>query len=74
MRKFAIIGASALVLALGVTSASAERNYDGTPSQTPGQAAASDGYSATPTLHEGRAAAIQSQGIDPVILEHNGVR
>jgi hypothetical protein len=73
MRKIALLGASALVLALGVASASAQPHYNGVFNQTPGQAA-SDGYVATPMLHEGRAAAMQGQGIDSVILERNSVR
>jgi hypothetical protein len=74
MRKIALLGASALVLALGVASASAQPHYNGVFNQTPGQAAASDSYVATPPLHEGRTAAIQGQGIGPVILERNSVR
>jgi hypothetical protein len=72
MRKIALLSASALVLALGVASASAQPNRDLVWGQT--QTSASNSYFANPKLHEGRAAAMDSQGIDPVILEKNTVR
>jgi hypothetical protein len=79
MRKNALLSASALVLALGVASASAEPHFNGELNQNPDQtlqAPASGGYYAAPTLREGRAAAIegQGQGIAPVITEKNSVR
>jgi hypothetical protein len=74
MRKIALLSASALVLALGVASASAQPNRDLVWGQTQNQTSASDSYSANPKLHEGRAAAVEGQWIDPVILEKNTVR
>jgi hypothetical protein len=74
MRKFAVLGASALVLALGLASASAQPNFNGTVNQDQAQAAASGALFAAPALQEGRAAATEGQGIAPVILEKNGVR
>ncbi len=55
MVKFALIGASALVLALGVASASAEPT-------TAQLLAAGQGFGPTPsaTVNEGRAAAIEA--------------
>jgi hypothetical protein len=72
MRKIALLSASALVLALGVATASAQPNRD-----------LATGYDQTqtstipvtnPKLHEGRAAATYGQGIDAVIVEKHGVR
>jgi hypothetical protein len=72
MRKIALLSASALVLVLGVASASAEPHYNGVLTQD--QTAQSGGYLAVPTLREGRAAAFEGQGIAPVITEKNSVR
>jgi hypothetical protein len=74
MRKIALLSASALILALGVATASAQPNRDLATGvdQTP----TSNIYVANPKLHEGRAAAteFQHQGIDLVITEKHGVR
>jgi hypothetical protein len=74
MRKIALLSASALVLALGVASASAEPHFNGVLTQSQDQTAQSGGYLAVPTLREGRAAAFEGQGIAPVITEKNSVR
>jgi hypothetical protein len=72
MRKIALLSASALILALGVATASAQPNRDLATGvdQTP----TSNIYVANPKLHEGRAAATYGQGIDSVIVEKHGVR
>jgi hypothetical protein len=67
MRKIALLGASALVLALGVASASAEPTTAQILSH--GQNGAYQNYA-----HEGRAAAVDGFGADSVILDHHGVR
>jgi ABC-type glycerol-3-phosphate transport system substrate-binding protein len=75
MRKIALLGASALVLALGVASASAEpttaqiMKQDQTGTY---QTYAPNAPSAT--VHEGRAAAFEGSAINPVITQPRGVR
>jgi hypothetical protein len=66
MRKLALLGASALVLALGVASASAE------PSTTQ-LLAAGHGVGQTSTVNEGRAAAIEGSApaADAFIWQHH---
>jgi hypothetical protein len=75
MHKLAVLGASALVLALGVANASAQPNRDLAPGngQT-GVYQTTAPEASTAKLHEGRAAATDVQGIDPVIVEKHGVR
>jgi hypothetical protein len=61
MRKFALLGASALVLALGVASASAQPS--GQDFLTRGQTSAYQNYApkaSGATAYEGRAAAIET--------------
>jgi hypothetical protein len=67
MRKLALLGASALVLALGVASASAEPTTAQIMSR--GQTAAPSA-----TVHEGRAAAVEGSANDSVILQSRSVR
>ena len=67
MSKIALIGASALVLALGVASASAQPTTQQLQSagQQPGVTTT---YSPNSTLSEGRAAAIEGDGTAPIVL------
>jgi hypothetical protein len=72
MRKIALLGASALVLALGVGSAFAEPTTAQVLSH--GQNGAySQGY-APRGMYEGRAAAVDGGSADSIILEHHGIR
>jgi hypothetical protein len=71
MRKFALLGASALLLAVGVGSASAIPTTDQIESH--GQAGWQQ-YQAPRGMHEGRAAAIDGSAADSVILEQHGAR
>ncbi len=71
MRKFALLGASALVLALGVASASAEPN--GQAFLTRGDSGMAQSYSPNTTMTEGRAAATDAPAADAFIyLQHHG--
>ncbi len=68
MRKLALVSASALVLALGVATASAQPS--GQSFLTRGDL----GAVSTSTVHEGRAAAIESPGTGAFDLEHHAGR
>jgi opacity protein-like surface antigen len=72
MRKIALLGASALVLALGAASASAEPSTAQIMSH--GQNGGyTQGYHHR-WVYEGRAAAVDGSAADSVILEQHGVR
>jgi len=64
MRKIALLSASALVLALGVASASAQPTTDQVLSR--GQAGA---YATTSRAHEGRAASVDAPAADAFIYQ-----
>ncbi len=72
MRKLALLGASALVLALGVATASAQPS--GQSFLTRGDIGAVQTYA--PTVQEGRAAAIETPAFaaDSFNLEHHAGR
>ena len=74
MRKFALLGASALVLALGVASASAQPS--GQEYLTRGQTGVVQTYAPTSgaTVHEGRAAAIGAPAADAFGFDRHGGR
>ncbi len=63
MRKLAVLGASALVLALGVASASAEPSTAQVMS-----------HGQTSAIQEGRAAAVDSAYPDSIIVQSRSVR
>ena len=70
MRKFALLGASALVFALGAGSASAQPSTE--QLLAAGQAGPAQ-VSSSATVHEGRAAATEAQAADAFIyLQHHG--
>jgi len=72
MVKFALLGASALVVALGAVSASAEPTTQQLlrAGQKPGMIKT---FSPNARLREGRAAAIEGQGSGSIIIEqHRG--
>jgi hypothetical protein len=71
MRKIALFGASALVLALGVASASAIPTTDQIESH--GQTGWQQ-YQTPRGMHEGRAAAIDGSAADSVIVDQHGAR
>jgi hypothetical protein len=75
MRNIALLSASALVLALGVASASAEPTTAQIMSY--GHAGAYQTYAPnapSAAVHEGRAAAFDGPGIDPVITQSRSAR
>jgi hypothetical protein len=64
MRKIALLGASALVLALGVASASAQPTTDQVLNH--GQTGA---FTTSATAHEGRAASVEAPAADAFIYQ-----
>jgi len=68
MRKFALLGASALVLALGVASASAEPSGQGFLTRGANGEVATYAPNSW-TFHEGRAAAVDSPAPDAFIYQ-----
>jgi hypothetical protein len=67
MRKIALLSATALVLALGVASASAEPSTQQILSR--GQTGAHQTYAPGATVREGRAAAVETPAADAFIYQ-----
>jgi hypothetical protein len=72
MRKIALLSASALVLALGVASASAEPTTAQIMSH--GQTGAFGTSAPSATIHEGRAASFEAPAADAFIFQSRSVR